>query len=35
MNKQYELPLCDFSMGGVGLRATPEEAYEPVCGQAS
>ena len=26
MNKQYELPLCDYSVGGVGLRATPEEA---------
>ena len=26
LNKQYELPLCDYSVGGVGLRATPEEA---------
>jgi c-di-GMP-binding flagellar brake protein YcgR len=25
--KQYEMPLYDFSIGGVGLRATPEEAF--------
>jgi c-di-GMP-binding flagellar brake protein YcgR len=24
----FELPLYDFSCGGVGLRATPAEAYE-------
>lgn len=24
--KRYQLPLYDFSLGGVGLRATPEEA---------
>ncbi|MET0982781.1 MAG: PilZ domain-containing protein [Telluria sp.] len=28
MNKQFELPLCDYSVGGVGLRATPEQAAE-------
>ena len=26
LNKQYELPLCDYSTGGVGLRATPDQA---------
>lgn len=26
-NKQYELPLYDFSQGGVGLRATPEQCF--------
>ncbi|MFC0250341.1 flagellar brake protein [Massilia consociata] len=25
--KQYELPLYDFSQGGVGMRATPEEVF--------
>jgi c-di-GMP-binding flagellar brake protein YcgR len=24
----FELPLCDFSRGGVGLRATPDQAME-------
>ena len=28
MHKQFELPLCDYSVGGVGLRATPEQALE-------
>lgn len=28
LNKQFELPLCDYSVGGVGLRATPEQAEE-------
>jgi c-di-GMP-binding flagellar brake protein YcgR len=28
LNKQFELPLCDYSVGGVGLRATPEQAAE-------
>lgn len=28
MSKQFELPLCDYSIGGVGLRATPEQAAE-------
>ncbi|MFL6674523.1 MAG: flagellar brake protein [Massilia sp.] len=27
LGKSYELPLYDFSLGGVGLRATPEEAF--------
>ncbi|MFC5462196.1 PilZ domain-containing protein [Massilia niabensis] len=27
-NKQFELPLCDYSVGGVGLRALPEQAAE-------
>lgn len=26
LNKQYELPLCDYSTGGVGLRATLDQA---------
>lgn len=26
VNQQYELPLCDYSTGGVGLRATPDQA---------
>lgn len=26
LGQVYELPLCDYSMGGVGLRATPEQA---------
>jgi c-di-GMP-binding flagellar brake protein YcgR len=28
LGKVFELPLCDFSRGGVGLRATPEQALE-------
>ncbi|MDB5935243.1 MAG: pilus assembly protein PilZ [Massilia sp.] len=27
LSKPYELPLDDVSLGGVGLRATPEEAF--------
>jgi c-di-GMP-binding flagellar brake protein YcgR len=27
LGKAYELPLYDFSLGGVGLRATPEQAF--------
>lgn len=26
-NKQFELPLYDFSQGGVGMRATPEQCF--------
>ena len=26
-SKQYELPLYDFSQGGVGMRATPEQCF--------
>jgi len=33
MNKQFELPLCDYSTGGVGLRATPGEAAELYIGR--
>ena len=28
LGKIFELALCDFSLSGVGLRATPEQAYE-------
>ena len=28
LGKVFEMPLCDFSRGGVGLRATPEQAME-------
>jgi c-di-GMP-binding flagellar brake protein YcgR len=28
LNKQFELPLCDYSVGGVGLRATPDQAAQ-------
>lgn len=28
MNKHFELPLCDYSTGGVGLRASPEQAAD-------
>jgi c-di-GMP-binding flagellar brake protein YcgR len=31
--QHYELPLHDFSAGGVGLRATPEQAYSLRPGQ--
>lgn len=33
MNKQFELPLCDYSLGGVGLRATPDQAAELYVGR--
>lgn len=33
MNKQFELPLCDYSVGGVGLRATPDQAAELYLGR--
>ena len=33
LNKQFELPLCDYSIGGVGLRATPEQAAQLYLGR--
>jgi c-di-GMP-binding flagellar brake protein YcgR len=33
LGKPFELPLYDFSLGGVGLRATPEQAYEFYVGK--
>ena len=33
LGKVYELPLYDFSSGGVGLRATPSEALELYVGK--
>jgi c-di-GMP-binding flagellar brake protein YcgR len=33
MNKQFELPLCDYSTSGVGLRATPDQAVELYVGR--
>lgn len=33
LNKQFELPLCDYSTGGVGLRATPDQAVELYVGR--
>jgi c-di-GMP-binding flagellar brake protein YcgR len=33
LGKEFELPLSDFSLGGVGLRATPEQAYEFYVGK--
>jgi c-di-GMP-binding flagellar brake protein YcgR len=33
LGKEFELPLYDFSLGGVGLRATPEQAYEFYIGK--
>ena len=33
MNKQFELPLCDYSVGGVGLRATPDQAAQLYLGR--
>jgi hypothetical protein len=33
LNKQFELPLCDYSVGGVGLRATPDQAAELYLGR--
>ena len=31
--KQFELPLCDYSIGGVGLRATPDQAKDLYLGR--
>lgn len=33
MGKVFEMPLYDFSRGGVGLRATPEQAMELYVGR--
>lgn len=33
MGKTFEMPLYDFSRGGVGLRATPEQAFELYVGK--
>ena len=33
MNKVFEMPLYDFSCGGVGLRATPQQATELFVGK--
>jgi c-di-GMP-binding flagellar brake protein YcgR len=33
MGKVFEMPLYDYSRGGVGLRATPEQAYELYVGK--
>ena len=33
LGKVFEMPLYDFSCGGVGLRATPEQAYELYVGK--
>ena len=33
MGKVFEMPLYDFSRGGVGLRATPEQAFELYVGK--
>jgi c-di-GMP-binding flagellar brake protein YcgR len=33
LGKVFELPLYDFSLGGVGLRATPDQAYEFYIGK--
>jgi c-di-GMP-binding flagellar brake protein YcgR len=33
LGKVFELPLCDFSRGGVGMRATPAEALELYVGK--
>jgi c-di-GMP-binding flagellar brake protein YcgR len=33
MGRIMELPLYDFSSGGVGLRATPDQAYELYVGK--
>ncbi|QNA91096.1 PilZ domain-containing protein [Massilia sp. Dwa41.01b] len=33
LNKQFELPLCDYSTSGVGLRATPDQAAELYLGR--
>jgi c-di-GMP-binding flagellar brake protein YcgR len=33
LGKVFEMPLYDFSRGGVGLRATPEQAFELYIGK--
>jgi c-di-GMP-binding flagellar brake protein YcgR len=33
MGRVFEMPLYDFSRGGVGLRATPEQAFELYVGK--
>ena len=33
LGKTFEMPLYDFSRGGVGLRATPEQAFELFVGK--
>ena len=33
LNKLFELPLCDYSIGGVSLRATPDQAQELYLGR--
>jgi c-di-GMP-binding flagellar brake protein YcgR len=33
LGKVFEMPLYDFSLGGVGLRATPEQALELYVGK--
>lgn len=33
LGKPFELPLYDFSLGGIGLRATPDQAYEFYVGK--
>jgi hypothetical protein len=33
IGKVFEMPLYDFSRGGVGLRATPEQALELYVGK--
>jgi flagellar brake protein len=33
LNKVFEMPLYDFSRGGVGLRATPDQALELYVGK--
>jgi hypothetical protein len=33
LGKVFEMPLYDFSRGGVGLRATPEQAMELYVGK--
>ncbi|MEN3278473.1 MAG: hypothetical protein V7631_4263 [Massilia sp.] len=32
-NKQFELPLCDYSTSGVGLRASPDQAADLYLGR--
>ncbi|MDN4052118.1 PilZ domain-containing protein [Massilia sp. YIM B02763] len=33
LNRVFEMPLYDFSRGGVGLRATPDQAHELYVGK--
>lgn len=33
LGRTFEMPLYDFSRGGVGLRATPDQAYELYVGK--